>query len=527
MLTHCYIDTSHIEDDRFSTTSLPNFEEDIGTPDNATVISESLLEEDTFGYPPGTNALKRKRGNDQMTIQDRDHQIWADSLLDYFMLLSTSDPFPSPPEPPPGINIDRAIDDKGHTALHWAAAMGDVPVVRSLIARNARVDAVSNSSETPLMRAVLFTNNYDKDSMPKMIRLLQSTVHQTDWFQSTVFHHIAKTTENRTKYHCARYYLDSIINVLAETWVPEDITKLLDLRDTNGDTAVMIAARNGARKCVRSLLGRNVNVDIPNKLGETADDLIRDLNSRRRSRHHHRQVSSSPFGPDTRAAEDFGRTLNGDGAVSLPNLSIFNQNKEKYRSQTANTLLTSLGPTLMDRLQQLADACDTELEEKEAEALDADRVARKRQLELEALRRQIGELGAVDESDEYDARQEADLAELVAEAEALCELEHISELRRLQDQAGANTSQRNGSDESTIEKVRLARQLFHAQDERRRLVRSVVEGLSVAGVGEKTSDYRRLIVGALGVREDDVEALLNEILGQLEEEAQDGGADES
>jgi hypothetical protein len=164
-----------------------------GTPDNVTIASESMMDvEDPYSQYPGSR--KRKRGADQMSFQDQQHQIWADQLLDYFMLLESEDSFPSAPEPPPGINLDRPIDEKGHSAMHWAAAMGDSDVVRDLIRRNARIDCLSNNLETPLMRAAMFTNNFDKQTMPQLARILAPTVQRTDWFGSTVFHHIAATT---------------------------------------------------------------------------------------------------------------------------------------------------------------------------------------------------------------------------------------------------------------------------------------------------------------------------------------------
>ena len=43
--------------------------------------------------------------------------MWADALLDYFMLLDSEDHLPAPPEPPPTVNLDRPIDEKGHSAI--------------------------------------------------------------------------------------------------------------------------------------------------------------------------------------------------------------------------------------------------------------------------------------------------------------------------------------------------------------------------------------------------------------------------
>jgi hypothetical protein len=470
-----------------------------------------------------TGSRKRKRGGDQMSIQDQQHQIWADALLDYFMLLDSEDRFVAPPEPPRDVNLDRPIDEKGHSAMHWAAAMGDVEVVKELIRRGARIDCLSNNLETPLMRAVMFTNNYDKQTMPSMVKILSQTVVRTDWFGSTVFHHIAATTSSTNKFVCARYYLDCIINKLSETWIPDEVTRILNIQDKNGDTAIMIAARNGARKCVRSLLGRNVAVDTPNHKGETADDLIRELNQRRRINGRPRQASSSPFAPPP------DQRLNGhvshlDGVPSLgpvpfPSLSVREVNQ--YRSQTASHLMTKVAPTLMEKCEELAAAYEAELQEKEAESLDAERVVKKRQAELEAIRKQVAELAGMNNGlymdladDEFDRRQEEELMMLVEEAESLLEIEQKAELRRL---CSSTPQVTQASPVDLAEKMRLSLLLHRAQIERRDLVKEVVANLSVAGMGEKQGVYKSLIAKALGEREEDVEHMLPEILKELEE----------
>lgn len=74
----------------------------------------------------------------------------------------------------------------------------------------------------------------------------------------------------------------------------------------------------------------------------------------------------------------------------------------------------------------------------------------------------------------------------------------------------------DGQDEAR-EKLALARQIQQAQQERIRLVKEVVQHQSAAGLGERQADYRRLITGALGVREEDVEAMLPDILAELED----------
>jgi ankyrin repeat protein len=464
------------------------------------------------------------------------------------MLLESDDCFPAPPPPPPGINLDKAIDEKGHSAMHWAAAMGAIDVVKDLMNRNARIDCESNNLETPFMHSVLFTNNSDKATMPKLARLLLPTIRKTDWFGSTVFHHIAATTSSKNKYLSARYYFDSIINVLLETWIPSEVTELLNKQDKNGDTALHIAAQNGARKCVRALLGRNVAVDIPNQQGVTADDLIRQLNERRRTHNYDssriRDASSSPFAPDGR-----GPGVNGDSLVPAPTAAAVRPPDPQYHSQTAAAMMARTAPTILDKCRQFASALEADLEIKEQEALEAERVARKRAAEVDSLRRQAADLGPLEleASDPSlamnDEREEKELRSLIEEAEALLEMESGAELRIL---AGSSSQHRltNGDpsfatgSENNVEQLpgamgppaaatngvsgvdmnALMQKLAVAQRDRQRLVRDSVKSMSVAGLGEKQGDYKRLLCAALGVKDAEVEGMLNEVLKELEQE---------
>jgi hypothetical protein len=92
-----------------------------------------------------------------MSQADKELQLWAEELLDYFLLQEDSLDAPTlAPAPPANANLDRPIDDQGHTALHWAAAMGDMEVVKDLIRRGASIEAQSKNGETPLMRSVTF-----------------------------------------------------------------------------------------------------------------------------------------------------------------------------------------------------------------------------------------------------------------------------------------------------------------------------------------------------------------------------------
>ncbi|KAK4994118.1 Transcription factor mbp1 [Elasticomyces elasticus] len=522
------------------------------TPDNETIISESFDDDDFL--PTQSGSRKRKRvlkQEDLLSHVDQQHQLWADELLDFFVLNAENPSLQSPPTPPAAINLDRPIDDKGHTALHWAAAMGDLQVVKDLIQRGAHIDAVANNGDTPLMRAVMFTNNFDKQTMPKLASYLIPTANYTEWFGSTVFHQIVATTSSKSKYVCARYYLDSILTKMSEHYSPGDIEAVLDKQDRNGDTAITIAARNGARKCVRSLLGRNAAVDIANDVGETADELIVRLNQRRRD-WRHRQLSSSPFqidtgvgGPvqqlqlngDTNRLGLFGAQGNGAGdqwstrATQYPSDS---RATDSWKSESALALSSQIMPLLVSKSEKLANALDEELAEKDIELAEAERVTNLRRDEIETLQKQRQDLDIKlrQSGDDYDEHLEQELEALVKECEGLIEEEQTATLARLiaEEEAGdggplpdavdgnsVNVDCANLDDSTTTPQDQLTTQLHEAQQQRQSLVRQIVQDLSAAGVSDRQAEYKRLITGALNVEEKDVENMLPEIVAELEE----------
>src|SRR5947209_13834449 len=114
------------------------------------------------------------------------------------------------------------------------------------------------------MRAVLFTNNYDRKSFPRLVTILRDTIEVVDSFDSTVFHHIAATTSSRNKLFAAKYYCNVILLKLSETEPQGEIGLLLDRKDLDGNTALTISARNSARKLVQMMLAYHASPDIHN-----------------------------------------------------------------------------------------------------------------------------------------------------------------------------------------------------------------------------------------------------------------------
>ncbi|KAI8361192.1 hypothetical protein B0O80DRAFT_436980 [Mortierella sp. GBAus27b] len=198
---------------------------------------------------------------------------YAETLLEYF--ISDEEALPKVlKDPPADVDFNVVIDDEGHTALHWAAAMAKVDVVKILIQYGADTYKVNTDGQTALMRSVLFSNNYDLKSFPVLLELLQKTIFTIDKEDQTVFHHVANTAGQRGKVHAARYYLECLLEKLAQH--PSELASIINVQDRVGDTALTIAARLrvGGKKVVKMLVDAGADLKIRTRVGKNAEEYL-------------------------------------------------------------------------------------------------------------------------------------------------------------------------------------------------------------------------------------------------------------
>lgn len=475
--------------------------------DDTTVASASFMaEDDRYENQQLVGNRKRKREEQLQSAIERDHVLYADDLLDYFMLSHSSHGnVAAKPEPPVNFQSDWIIDSDGHTALHWAAAMGDITIMQELKKFNASPTAVNVRGETPLMRCVLFTNCQDKQSMPLVVNELISTIDCVDYCQATALHHAAAMTISRQKHQCARYYLDIILNKMQECLAPEAVQRVLDATDMHGNTAVHIAAKNKARKCVRALQGRGARTDIRNIHGVTANELIQELNESRKSERV-LQGSSSPFGPDS-------RSLYGE----MPEEP--NRNPPHHISEAAMSIESSIAPLMMEKFQNLANSFDDELVEKETSEREARRILKSTHQELESSKAQIKEISYLKESPDAIAKAKEQLAHVEKAVTMLIEQQQSLQLqfRSQQEELKSNGHTMSGEDD-VAERVMLAKMLEDEKNKRQKLVVQYRDALSLAGAGEKGDQYRRLISKCTGELVEHMDENIDVLLHSLTEE---------
>ena len=493
--------------------------------DAETIDSASYIDgDDGYGsqYVPGSR--KRKRG--QQDIADQQHMVFADALLDYFILSSSDGPAMHPaaaPQIPPNFEINRPIDDQWHTALHWAVAMGDLHIVKTLMDRGANGKARNRRGETPLVRALTFTNNYEKDSMEELMPYLERTMTDLDNWGASVLHHTMMTTNSRARRRCALYYLDILLETLSRKFSTSEFTRIINLQDKNGDTALHIAAKYDAKKCVRLLQERGAQSDIHNMKGETADQLLATFRSVRQD------LTSSPPQPDF--SHSNGLQLSKNVRAVRPS--------NQYQTEPARSFSQSFDTLAQEKSLQIALALEKDYQDKD-EALEEAQAALNK---AEQERQQIHQSTLQCLKHESSGNEEAELAALQLEYETLVfegqsyseQLQHRELHRSIREAELAlpkdahfplqPSSANGGVREEQIlqDQLRAGLELVLEQNKRRKLTEEVVNAQGLAGMGPTGEALKRLVATSTGVPVEDVVGLAGELLEEMEAAKMDGG----
>ncbi|KAL5365004.1 hypothetical protein BJX96DRAFT_158357 [Aspergillus floccosus] len=490
--------------------------------EQATLESSSMVaDEDMMTMSQsGAYSRKRKRGNDvpTMSIGEQEHILYGDQLLDYFMTVGDAPEATRvpPPEPPVNFQVDRPIDDSGNTALHWACAMGDLEIVRDLLRRGADVKALSVHEETPLVRAVLFTNNYEKRTFPALLELLLDTVSFRDWFGATLFHHIAETTRSKGKWKSSRYYCEVLLEKLRATCSAEEIDLLLSCQDSNGDTAALVAARNGAFRLVDIILTHcSRSGDLVNKKGETAISITQRAHPSERDAPP--PPSSITMGNDHIDGE-VNTSANPDNqSVTIP----------PDTSTVTSTLLSKIGVIMAEANKKLAVTYGSSKPGQQGSDDIANPEALYDQLELDRqkIKQQTAALAAKEAEEEPVDTQLARYEQLRSSYESL--LEHIQQARLKEHVAsmpipmkGQADSSKDPSQLTTV--FQLAQKLCAAQKARQGAVKELAQQTADAGVSTKFDVHRKLVALATGLKEEELDPMAAELAETLEFDRMNG-----
>src|SRR6266850_354690 len=320
--------------------------------------------------PPGTNGM----------IDDRSY---GDQILEYFISDSNQIP-PILVNPPLDLDPNMAIDDEGHTALHWACAMGRIRIVKFLLSAGADVFKVNKSGQTALMRSVMFANNYDVRKFPELYELLHRSTLNIDNYNRTVFHHIVDVAMSKGKTHAARYYMETVLTRLSD--YPRELADIINFQDEDGETALTMAARCRSKRLVKLLIDHGADPKIANRDGKSTEDYI--LEDER--------FRSSPVIPSRALAMSFRNAQAAYPPVQASGPYAFapanGDHMPLHHSTAAQTASTRAITDMASMLDSLAASFDQELRDKERDLNQAHALLGNIQAEILDSQRAVSQL---------------------------------------------------------------------------------------------------------------------------------------
>ncbi|KAJ7591500.1 hypothetical protein C8J56DRAFT_935724 [Mycena floridula] len=312
-----------------------------------------------------------------------DARLYGDQILEYF--ISDTNQIPQVLiSPPIDFDPNMGIDDDGHTALHWACAMGRIRVVKLLLTAGADIFNVNKAGQTALMRSVMFANNYDVRKFPELYELLHRSTLNIDNYNRTVFHHIIDVAMSKGKSHAARYYMETVLGRLSD--YPRELADVINFQDEDGETALTMAARCRSKRLVKILIDHGADPKIVNNDGKSTEDYI--LEDER--------FRSSPMPPSRTAGMNFRNAQVAYPPNQAPsNYSFAPANGDRpplHHSVAAQKASTRCVNDMTSMLDSLAASFDQELRDKERDMTQAHALLGNIQAEILESQRAVGHL---------------------------------------------------------------------------------------------------------------------------------------
>jgi len=259
--------------------------------------------------------------------------------------------------------LDTPIDNQSHTALHWAATLSRMPLLRALIEAGASPFRVNKAGETALMRACIVTNSMDHNSFPELLDVLGVTIDVRDDKGRTVLHHIAVTSAVKGRNSASRYYLESLLewvvrqgsapssqnpqssfNAPAKMGIGRFMSEIVNAQDSSGDTALNIAARIGNRSIVSQLLEVGADPNIANRAGLRPVDFGIGTDTEAHRNGETSERNGGTQGSSQKNKENSDEVVNSITHLITESSSLF-QNELKKKQESIDTLHSSLRTT--------------------------------------------------------------------------------------------------------------------------------------------------------------------------------------
>ena len=189
-----------------------------------------------------------------------------------------------------GDEFETPIDATCNTALHWAATLARMSLVKKLLEKGFNMRRANSGGETALIAACQARNNLDQSSFSQLLDLLGPSIEVRDGRGRTLLHHIAVSSAMKGRAPVGRYYLESLLefvvrqgsiaqpspfdglngngqNHASPMTLARFMTEIVNAQDKSGDTALNLAARTSTTSIIDQLVEVGADPHIPNRGG--------------------------------------------------------------------------------------------------------------------------------------------------------------------------------------------------------------------------------------------------------------------
>ncbi|KAJ3484395.1 hypothetical protein NLG97_g7057 [Lecanicillium saksenae] len=421
--------------------------------------------------------------------------------------------------------LDMPIDPQSHTALHWAATLSRMPLLRALITAGASPYRVNASGETALMRACLVTNSMDHGSFPDLLEVLGGTIEARDQKGRTVLHHIAVTSAVKGRNAASRYYLESLLEwVVRQGSVPSSqnvgingaapngaqvtipkmgiarfMTEIVNAQDSCGDTALNIAARIGNKSIISQLLEVGADPNIANRVGLRPVDFGIGVENAE-EKQNGEPAAEKPAAP---GSSQKMRESSDEIIASITHLLGETSSAFQQEMKTKQVSLDSLHTTLRSTSTQLGDA------RRKIEQLTSS--VSKQQL----ARRKVSNLAHAREDEQMRLMSDQSRSSQPNPSSSW-----ETELGAMLEAAEEQTASGGFGAEGMLPSAAVLKARIRAIEARRDVTRKMVQALQGRSRDVEVK-YRRVVALCTGVAENDVDAVIDGLLKAVESEREE------
>lgn len=503
---------------------------------------------------------------------------YADELIRFFSEENGSVPsFIT--SPPADFNINMAIDEEGHTALHWASSIASADVIEVFLSNGADPLAVNNLGLNSLSKLLFFNNSFEVKNFPALLKLLRNCLIVPDYNGRTPLHYLMELYQlGDSKLQPLEYYLSEIVRFISEAQRQAELADekhknknllriLINHQDVNGDSVLHVAIKSKANSFIKVLLTNGADLEIKNNQKLACKDMlsIELLEELQKEEFHKRKSQPKVHAPLTPSATHNEVTLQTPAGFNTSKMDtsqtteVEEDDKENVfldqnnnadfavkpilesspltSSQSFHSKSQETNKRVCDIMSSVTDTYENELNDKEQELTHDTHLCKEIEQEISLLKEQnLSKMKALNLDPTEISSVKPILAAQIEKLNSTCEEKGQVLLNQWERSQALELAKRIHQEELLVvdedvepqrshEAMKLSLELSFLQIQRRRQIDTIVNLLANAqGTNQVSSEsklykYMKLISISCGLPVDDIDETL---LGGIEHALVDG-----